>query len=196
MSSAINLSFTRAQKRALLRQRRVAPNVRVWNRATGLLLLAAKVASSEILQSLGISRKTLLNWKRRWLSKRHFGLEDAPREGRPPEMSEAHLRLLLRVVRRDPRQVGYAFTRWTAPRLAEYVALRTGVRVTPAWITELLRRNGFVWRKTKRTLRNLQNRSATQKAWRALKRLKKGLWSPGPVSNFGMATESASSCFR
>ena len=196
MPSVIDISFSRSQKRDLLRQRRFAPSLRVWNRATGLLMLAARVASSEILQSLGISRKTLLNWKRRWLKRRHFGLEDAPREGRPPQMSRAHIRLLLRVVRRDPRHVGYAFTRWTAPRLAEYIALRTGVRVTPGWITELLRRNELVWRKTKRTLRNLQNRSATQKAWRALKRLKKGLWSAAPSSNSGSPTGSASSCFR
>jgi transposase len=196
MPSVIDISFSKADKKALLQLRRSAPSIRVWNRATGLMLLAAGVAVPEILRSLDISRRTLVYWKQRWVKRRHFGLEDAPREGRPPEMTEDRVRVLLRVVRRDPRHVGYAFTRWTAPRLAEYVALRTGARVTPAWITELLRRNGFVWRKTKRTLRNLQDRSATQKAWRALKRLKKGLWSPGPVSNFGMATESASSFFR
>ena len=196
MPSVIDISFSKADKKALLLQRRTASSMRVWNRATGLLLAAAGVAISEILRSLGISRKTLENWKRRWLSRRHFGLEDAPREGRPPRMSKPQVRVLLQAVRKDPRQLGFAFSRWTAPRLAEYVVVRTGVKVTPAWITELLRRNGFVWRRTKRTMRNLQNRPNTEKAWRALQRLKKGLWSPALGLSSGSPMESASSFFR
>lgn len=196
MPSVLDISFSETHKKALLALRRTAPSMRVWNRATGLLLLASGVAISEVIRSLGISRRTLLNWRWRWLRRRHFGLQDGSREGRPPRMSKPQLRILLQAVRRDPRRLGYAFSRWTAPRLAEYVFVRTGVRVTPAWITELLRRNGFVWRRTKRTMRNLQNRSRTERAWRALQRLKKGLPSQALVSSFGSPTESALSFFR
>lgn len=195
MPASIDISFSSADKKALLQLRRKAPTLRSWNRATALLLLAAGVSVPEILQSLGISRNTLVNWKRRWLRKRHFGLDDAPREGRPARMTPKHVRLLLHAVRRDPRHMGYAFTRWTAPRLAEYLRQRTKVTITPAWISELLRRNGFVWRRTKRTMRNLQNPLATEKAWRALQRLKKGLWRPGLNTSCGSQTEFASSSF-
>src|SRR5688572_1309980 len=102
MPAPIELSFSTSDKKALLQLRRKAPTLRAWNRVTGLLLLAAGVCVSEILQSLGISRNTLVNWKQRWLSKKHFGLDDAPREGRPARMSPKHLRVLLRAVRRDP----------------------------------------------------------------------------------------------
>ena len=196
MPAPIEIAFSTSDKKALLQQRSEAKTLRSWNRATALLLLAAGVSAVEILQSLGISRNTLVNWKRRWVRQKHFGLDDAPREGRPPRMSSKHLRLLLRAVRRDPRHLGYAFARWTAPRLAEYVAQESNVRVTPAWISELLRRNGFVWRRTKRTMRNLQDRSATEKAWRALQRLKKGLWSPALNSSSGSPMASASNFFR
>jgi hypothetical protein len=77
MSSVIDISFTRPEKRTLLQQRTRAASLPVWNCAKALLLMAAKVAMSEFRRSLNITRKTLLNWKRRWLKRRHFGLEDA-----------------------------------------------------------------------------------------------------------------------
>jgi len=196
MPAEIQIALSRAEKESLRRQRRSAPNLRVWNRATALLLLASRIAASDILKSLGVSQRTLFNWKQRWLKRRQFGLDDAPRRGRPPHVTASFMRWLLNAVRQDPRRWGYAFTRWTAPRLSEFLDERTGIRVTPAWISELLRRNGFVWRKTKRTLRNLQDPEVTKRAWRAIKRLKKGLWLKEPATSFGSVTESASNSFR
>jgi len=196
MPGELQITCSREEKEALLRQRRTSSSERVWNRATALLLVTSGIPVSQILASLGISRRTLTNWKQRWLKRRHFGLNDATRHGRPPRVSKVFMRLLIRAVRQDPRRWGYAFTRWTAPRLSELLDERTGIRVTPAWISELLRRKGFVWRKTKRTLRNLQDPVATQRAWKAIKGLKKGVWRKELLTNSGLETEFDSSFFR
>jgi transposase len=138
-------------------------------------MMATQLPLVQIAQGFTVTSATLINWKHRWLKRRHFGLADAPRSGRPSKADARYVKELLRVVRRDPRELRYAFTRWTAPRLAQYLGEETGVWLTPQWITELLRTHGIVWRKTKRTIRNLQKRAATERARKALQRLKKGL---------------------
>jgi len=196
MPTAVEIRFTTSDKAALKRQLGTACSRRVRDRIVALLMLAAQVPLKKIVQGLSITRATLVNWKHRWLERRHFGLADAPRAGRPPEADAVYVRDLVRVVLRDPRDFGYAFTRWTAPRLAEYMGEQTDVWLTPEWISELLRMHGIVWRKTKRTIRNLQNRTATKRTQKALRRLKKGLWSRRPITNSGSRTGSDSNSSR
>ena len=196
MPTSIPVHLSVSDKAALQRQFRKARSSRVRDRIVGLLMLAAQVPLAKIAEGLSVTRATLVNWKHRWLERRHFGLADAPRSGRPPEADAAYVKELLRVVQRDPRDSGYAFTRWTAPRLAQYMGEQSDVWLTPQWISELLRMHGFAWRKTKRTIRNLQNRVATKRAQKALRRLKKGLSSREPITNSGSRTESASNSCR
>jgi len=115
----------------------------------------------------------LVNWKHRWLERRHFGLADAPRAGRPPE-ADAYMSATWFESWCETAD-SIAFTRWTAPRLAEYMGEQTDVWLTPEWIRELLRMQVSFWRQTKRTIRNLQNRHRHETTQKALRRLKKGL---------------------
>lgn len=193
MPVAVRIRLSTSEKRALLAQRHRAKSRRVVDRITAILMVAAGMAIGDIVHALGITRRTLTNWRQRWLRRKHFGFEDAPRSGRPPEVTARYVRELVRVVQRDPRECGYAFTRWTAPRLAEYLFQLTGVRVGAEWVSDLLRMHGFVWRKTKRTIRNLQNRAATKRARKALRRLKKGLSIRTRTTSCGLPTVYASS---
>lgn len=196
MPAALAIRLSPSERHALLRQRRKVRSPRASDRITALLMLAAGVLIAEILDALGISRRTLLYWKQRWMKRRHFGFEDAERSGRPSEATATYVREMVRAVRRDPRSLGYAFTRWTAPRLSQYLSEVTGVRLTPKWLSELLRMHGFVWRKTKRTIRNLQNPAATKRAQKALKRLKKGFSRRERTTNSGSPTGSVSNSCR
>lgn len=195
MSSPLIVRLTRSQRKFLRRQRRRAKSGRTRDRITAILLLAAGVPAFKVLESLSVTRSTLLRWKQRWLTRRFFGFEDAERSGRPPKATPRYVKAMLRLLPRDPREFGYAFTRWTAPRLAQYLGETTGIWLTPAWVSELLRQHGIVWRKTKRTIRNLQNRAATKRAQKALRRLKKGLCGPGPVTSSGSPMASGSISF-
>lgn len=186
MPAPIGIVLSHIQRRRLLRRRDACPSPHVWKRITAILLLAARTPMTRITEALSVTPPTLLNWKRRWLGKGERGLDDAARSGRPPRITPLHISILLQAVRKDPADLGYAFRRWTAPRLCEYLFERMHVRVTAQWISELLRRHGFVWRRTKRTIRNLQDPVATKRAARALKRLKKGLSTPRQTGNSGL----------
>lgn len=196
MPAVTALSLSPHQRRALERTRRETGSGRVADRVTALLLLDSGAPTSQILSALGISRRTLQYWKQRWLRRKVFGLEDKYRSGRPPRVTPEYVRELIRTVRRDPRSLGYAFTRWTAPRLSEYLFQRTGIRLTSHWVREQLRRKGFVWRRTKRTIRNLQDAKLKERAQKQLRRLKKGLNERGQGTSSGTRTEFGSTPSR
>ncbi len=165
-------------------------------RAMVVLLFHAGQSGQAIADLVGITRRTVTNTQGRWREQRFDGLYDAPRCGRPLLADAAYVRRLLRSVERDPRDLGYAFARWTAPRLAAYMAEETGVEITAGWVAEVLRAHGYVWRRTKRTTRNLQDPKAVSRARRRLLLLKKGRRSQTRTSSSGSPTASDSTSSR
>ena len=192
MPSPLKICLT-PQQRQQLQILRDGRERRGWRRAAALLLLDAGVEEGIILDSLGLTRNTLLNWKRRWIAEGIDGLEDRPQSGRPPRVDAAYLTSLVRIVQQDPRDFGFAFTRWTTPRLESYLRQITGIPVSDRWMRELLRRHNFVWRETKRTIRNLQDPVAVAAAEKKLKGLKKR-HSAALAESCGSPTASTSPC--
>lgn len=183
------IRLTRGERRQLQGvSKSKAETARTRVRAMVILLTDAGRSGEEIAHILGITRRTVSSTRTRWRRQGSQGLKDAAHTGRPPLADDAYLRRMKQVVRQDPRDLGYAFSRWTAPRLVEYLYWKTGVRVTPGWLGQLLRMYGFVWRKTKRTIRNLQDKPTTERARKRLLRLKKGLCGQTPTTSFGTAT--------
>jgi transposase len=157
-------------------------------RATQLLMSSAGDSSARIAEVLGITDRTVQNTRRRWRRESFNSLADAPRSGRPPTATREYLKMLCSRAQKNPMDLGFAFGRWTCPRLAEYLKQETGIDITPGWVGELLRAHGFVWRKSKLTIRNLQDPVAKASALKRLRRLKKGLCAPAPTMSSGLAT--------
>jgi len=126
-------------------------------RATVILMSAEGFSAKTIGRVLGIGLRTVRRTRRGWRREGYEGLYDGWRPERPARADKKYLRLLYRVVRTDPRKLGFYFAHWTAPRLAEYLKRKTGVRLCDDWVRMLLKSRGFVWRKTKLTIRNLQD---------------------------------------
>ena len=126
-------------------------------RATVILMSSEGSTAKAIARVLGVSIRTVRRLRSGWRREGFGALFDGWRPGRPPLADKKYLKLLYRVVQTDPRKLGYCFAHWTAPRLAEYLNLKTGVRLCDEWIRKLLKVRGFVWRKTKLTIRNLQD---------------------------------------
>jgi transposase len=125
-------------------------------RATVVLLSEQGQSAASIARTLGLTPRTVHECRRRWRRGRLRGLEDAPRSGRPRRVESTYLQLLLRTVESDPRQLDFAFTRWTRARLAEYLRQRTGIVISADWVGKLPRRHGYVWRRAKPTTRGLR----------------------------------------
>src|SRR5579875_892307 len=95
--------------------------------------------------------------------------------GRPPKLQVKHLKLLKQTVLTSPAKLGYAFTTWTLPRLAEFLKQKTGVAVRPHYLGLLLHRMGITRRRPKHVLEGKRDEVAHDHAQAQLKALKKRL---------------------
>lgn len=192
MPAPVRIHFSLSERRALVRGQARTVSGKTAQRITALLLLDAGVPAQTLADMLKVSRQSLGNWRRRWLRQGLAGLEEAPRSGRPVRATAPFIARLVKTAQKDPRRLGYAFSRWTAPRLSQYLSEVTHIKLSPKWIHELLQMQGLVWRRTKRSLRNLPDLREFRRARLALKRLKKGLSIRLPITSCGLVTGSAS----
>jgi transposase len=111
-----------------------------------MVLLAAE-QGLKVLQIARIVREreaTVLRWLKRYLAEGLEGLQDAPRPGRPAQITEAYTTELMAAVRRRPRSLGLPFSLWTLQRLVDFLAERTGIRVSDETVRRALKQAGIV----------------------------------------------------
>ena len=89
------------------------------------------------------SEATVLRWLKRYLAEGREGLQDAPRPGRPSAIPAEYRAALLAAVRRRPRSLHLPFSVWTLPRLADYLAERTGLRGSDETVRRALKHAGM-----------------------------------------------------
>ena len=63
--------------------------------------------------------------------------------GRPKVVNEEYLTRLRELVNQNPRNCGYAFTRWTAQWLSKHLTKELGIEVGPRHINRLLKKMGL-----------------------------------------------------
>jgi transposase len=111
-----------------------------------MVLLSAEqgLTVAKIAAIVRESEATVLRWLKRYLAEGLEGLHDAPRPGRPSEVTEGYRATLLAAVRRRPRSLGLPFSLWTLQRLVDYLAEPTSIRVSDETVRRALKRAGIV----------------------------------------------------
>ncbi|GAA2359443.1 IS630 family transposase [Streptomyces violaceusniger] len=77
-------------------------------------------------------------------------LADAPRPGRPPSITREDRKALAALLDESACQG----RTWTTAALCDWLRAECGVRAGAAWLTDLLHRDGFRWKRTRDTLRH------------------------------------------
>src|SRR5271156_5284490 len=90
--------------------------VRLWERATIIMELAAGTAKQEIARQLGLARQTVLRWEQRFLQRGLAGLNDAPRSGRPATIGPEKI---AHVVQKTMQETPRDSTHWSTRSLAQ-----------------------------------------------------------------------------
>ena len=90
------------------------------------------------------SEATVLRWLKRYRAEGSEGLQDAPPPVRPAEITEVYRAELLAAVRRRPRSLDLPFSLGTLQRLVDYLAERTGSRVSDEKVRRVLTQAGIV----------------------------------------------------
>lgn len=193
MPAAICFNLPPGARRQLEQLRRGARDGRLIHRATVVLMTADGNSVAEITGATGLKRGAISKWRKRYLEEGLQGLYDRLHPGATPKADDRYLRLLRKTVNRSPRTLGYAFNVWTAARLAEYMGMKTGVYITPYWLTELLKRKlDFSYQRPKHTLKGKRDEVAHGRAKKRLAQLKKGLSRRGRATNSGTKMKRSS----
>ncbi|MEP7026327.1 MAG: helix-turn-helix domain-containing protein, partial [Actinomycetota bacterium] len=97
-------------------------------RARIVLLAADGLGTSEIVRLIGVSKPTVIMWKRRYAAEGIGGLQDRPKPGRPRQVDDAAI--VLRTLRPPPGRPGSA--RWSSRQLAAELGV-SNVTVADVW---------------------------------------------------------------
>jgi len=106
-------------------------------RREGMTLLAKGVSQAEVARIVGVSRTTVLRWERLRAEKRGAAWKQR-RLGRPPKVTEAHLRRLSTALKRGAQAHGFLNDLWTLPRVAQVLERECGVSVHPSHLWRVL----------------------------------------------------------
>jgi transposase len=128
---------------------------RLRTRAQMILLAAAQgLRVPQIARIVRESEATVLRWLKRYRAEGLEGLPDAPRPGRPSEVTAGDRVALLAAVRRRPRSLELPFSLWTLQRLVDYLAERTRIRVSDETVRRALKQAGIVLSRPQHQIRS------------------------------------------
>jgi putative transposase len=138
----IRVELTPAQRdelRARSHERGIAPRTR--DRLEMIRLSDAGWTIPRIAVHLGCHEQTARKYVKAFLAAGFGSLPDRPRPGRPPRVTEEHLRALETLLDAGGRT-------WTTRQLVDWLAEGHGVRVHPDHLSRLLHARRFGWQRT------------------------------------------------
>jgi transposase len=113
-------------------------------------LFAKGMRPAEVARELGVSRQAATVWFRTWQGEGVKGLRQAERTGRPPVLTTKELSKVQRALLKGPAAYGWHTELWTLARVADVIAMETGVRYHIGHVWKILRRLGWTWQKPAR----------------------------------------------
>lgn len=134
-----------------------ATDSRLIVRAYALLWLDDGESIEEIATRLSITRQTVYNWQNRFQErmKEDFltRLSDAKRSGRPQTATNEEVtKLIASVIERNPRELEYRSTIWTASLLAQYLWVSKRISISDDSISRIIARLEIRWKRPRHVL--------------------------------------------
>ena len=166
--------LTRSEQVRIRKLRKRPPNLDVYRRVQAVHLSSQRLKAPQIAEIVGRSRVTVTRWLHEFDARGLPALWPAKSPGRPPRADAEFQAALVEAVAQNPRDLGYAFTRWTVDLLAEHLHRTIHVAVSTSTVRNALKRLGYRYGRPKLDLKHRQDpaqvaRAKRQKA-RALKK--------------------------
>jgi len=189
MPKTLNFTLSESELELVAKAIKTDKRPEVRQRGMGLRLLHEGHAAKEVAQVMSVSQPVVYDWHHRWQANGLEGLANRPKSGRPRKADHSYVERLEAVIEQDPQDFGYTFTIWTADRLRQHMEKETGTHLGPTKFRALLKENGFVYRRPKHDLTDLQDPQAREAAEAWLEELKKApkperstssLWTKAP----------------
>jgi transposase len=154
------------QRRELERLCRQPPNARVYPRALAVLLSAEGKTTREIGEIVRRCHSTVFRWLKSFDQRGVAACTPSKSPGRPPKVDADVKATLQEAVTRNPRDLGYPFTRWTTALLAKHVYATHHLALHSATVGDALRGLGYRYGCPKLDLANRQDSAEVARAKR------------------------------
>lgn len=148
-------SWERHRLRAELKQAR---DPRYRDRLDAMLLSAEQWTVTQIAKFLGKDYCTVRLWILDFNRLGFDGIQIQKPQGAPRRIDADGEACLQVALSQNPRDMGYRFTRWTLPTLAEHLYREVHVRVSSPTLSRTLRRIRYRYKRPKHSLKHRQNR--------------------------------------
>ncbi len=130
---AVAIDLSAEERSELERLRRTASTPQALARRARMILMAGDGAGvGETAERLGVWRKTVSQWRARWLAGSHSSapaaerLSDAPRSGAPPRITAEQICAIVALACERPSESGRPVTHWSQQELADE-AMKRGI---------------------------------------------------------------------
>ena len=129
MPLTVDVGLTPSEREELLSWTR-APSLKAGlaQRARIVLLADEGVGTNEIVARVGVSKPTVIAWKRRFATEGLAALDDRPKSGRPPTID--HVAIVLATLEPPPGELGV--THWSSRLLARHLGI-SDYTVSTTW---------------------------------------------------------------
>lgn len=167
-------SLTRNERTHVRSLGRRPPNLGVYRRVQAVHLSCRQMKVHQIAEIVGRSRITVTRWLHAFDARGLPALWPDKSPGRPAKADAEFQAALVDAVEHNPRDLGYAFTRWTVELLAEHLRRTIHTTVSSSTVRNALKRLGYRYGRPKLDLKPRQDpaevtRAKRQKA-RAIKK--------------------------
>lgn len=108
-----------------------------------ILLLNDGKTHKEVADFIGCSVRIVDYWFIQGDPENIDSFRDKREQGNYQKVTPKYINLLLEVIDKSPSEVGYEFGRWTAQRLATYLAELTGIKLSSSQIRRILKKKGI-----------------------------------------------------
>lgn len=139
------------------------PSHRTRTRAHAILLSARRYSINQIADIFLVDRETVTSWLVRWEESDTDGLDDDPKSGRPPTLSEEEEKQAIEIVKEEPRSIKQQLLS---------VMEKFGKQLSLETLRNVCRRHGLSWRRIRRSLKGLRDEAAFRQAQKELEGLK------------------------
>jgi transposase len=176
------------ERRELEQWCRQPPTTAVYQRACAILLSSEGKTTHQIGEVVRRCHSTVFRWLKRFDDSGLAACTPGKSSGRPPKIDRDVQETLRSAVAQNPRDLGYAFTRWTTDLLAEHLRLTHHLSVHPATLGGALRSIGCRYGCPKLDLKHRQDPAAVARAKRQRSRGLKKRLPAAVVSHFSIST--------
>lgn len=173
MKNRRDFTLTEEQLITVKQQMKNGKRPETRQRAQAIHLLSLGHSVKAVAEMMAVERRTIYNWHDAWLARGEKGLVPGRNGGRRPKATPEYCQRLAEIIETEPSDHGFSFAIWTVDRLRSYLAKETNIELSARAFGDLLKREGYVYRRPKHSLKHLQDATVIAQAEQHLDDLKK-----------------------